>query len=386
VPHIRPDIIVFGSSPWDQPWLTEHNVAHALRVSANVLFVDPPRSPIMPLRDGVRLETVRSALACLRPSLDSRDGISLGRPTALPWPTKRRSQQLSASLLRVQVDQWVRRLNFVCPTVVTARPLFRGEAPAERQALVYLVKDWLQSGADMLGLDPGRLRADEYRSWSEADHILATSEALRARLEQTGFPSTVMRHGFDSGVATLYESDAPPPPDWACLPRPWLCYAGRVDGRLDFEALRVVADRWAGGTLILLGPISPRLAPSALAALRARSNVRFFPRVQREDLPARLKHCDCLLMPYEDSEWLLYGSPLKLWDYLYAGPPIAGSGCTALVEYPPPLVYFSLRPSGLANAVASALAAGRSHAHLRRTYATENTWEHRAQQVLAFAG
>ncbi|WP_432549518.1 hypothetical protein, partial [Kineococcus esterisolvens] len=44
------DVLFYGSSPWDETWLTEHYLSEALSQRVRVLFVDPAFSVLTPLR------------------------------------------------------------------------------------------------------------------------------------------------------------------------------------------------------------------------------------------------------------------------------------------------------------------------------------------------
>jgi glycosyltransferase involved in cell wall biosynthesis len=135
----------------------------------------------------------------------------------------------------------------------------------------------------------------------------------------------------------------------------------------------------------MVGALGPRLDPAALEALRARPNVHFIGPVARDEVPSHLLALDCLLMPYLEDEWARHGSPLKFWEYLYAGVPIAASGYTALLDYPPPLVHFASPPERLAEAVSAALAAGTADRQERRSFALANTWDDRAAEFESLA-
>jgi hypothetical protein len=142
-----------------------------------------------------------------------------------------------------------------------------------------------------------------------------------------------------------------------------------------------LSEHFANGSIVLMGPVSERLEPTELDSLRSLPNVHFLPPCSRHELPAHVVHLDCALMPYRETEWLRYGAPLKLWDYFFAGPPIVGSGCAALLEHPPPLVHYAKGPDDFARGVATALSApdiGRSE---RRQRALANTWSDRAEQL-----
>jgi glycosyltransferase involved in cell wall biosynthesis len=101
----------------------------------------------------------------------------------------------------------------------------------------------------------------------------------------------------------------------------------------------------------------------------------------RAELPAYLSHLDCSLMPYRRDEWGRHGSPLKVWDYLYAGPPVAGTGYVALREFPAPLVEYAEGADDFAARVLSALEEPAGAAATRRAHARANTWEARAAQI-----
>jgi hypothetical protein len=243
-----------------------------------------------------------------------------------------------------------------------------------------LVGDWLPGSGELLGRGEAELLATLRADLAAADVVLVPSQALVDRLAREGVAAELMHHGFHADLAPLYD-EARTPPELDALPRPRLGYAGRIDGRLDFGALAGLARAMPEASLVLVGPVMPRLDRSALAGLEELPNVHFLGPRDRRELPAHLTALDCVLLPYASSEWALHGSPLKLWDALYAGPPIVGSGYVALREFPPPLVHF-VEPGGdLAAAVAAALAEPAATRERRRAMASANTWEDRAKTV-----
>jgi hypothetical protein len=122
-----------------------------------------------------------------------------------------------------------------------------------------------------------------------------------------------------------------------------------------------------------------------LARFCARPNVHTIGVRSREELPAYLAELDCCLVPYLEGDWSRHGSPLKLWDYLYAGPPVVGSGYLALLEYPAPLVHFAVGAQGFVGAIERALACDGGRAE-RRAFALANTWQARAAQFEQLVG
>ena len=267
--------------------------------------------------------------------------------------------------------------------VVAARPLAVDFRSQTRPFTVALVKDWLQAGGHLTGLDPGLLRKRELGFWRTADLVCAVSSRLQQRLAEDGVPSVLLRHGYDASRQPKAGS-SPAIPDLAGLPRPLLGCAGRIDGRWAFEALEGVARAHQGGSIVLLGPVSHLVPREAFGRLLALPNVHHFDAVSGDLLPAWLEALDCCLVPYLEDEWQRYASPLKVWDYFHAGRPIVATGAPALGDFPPGLIHFAPSPSALPALVEVALAEDRATAmRLRRSYALENTWEQRADQLMA---
>ena len=372
------DYVVFGTVPWDSPWLTEHNLAHALGTTRRVLYVEPPLTPLTPIRYGLRPETLSQARRVAGAGLRRSGRVHVLRPLTVPPGDHPRVRELAAPLVRAQIRRAVRRLGLERPVVVAARSILPYLGAADERACVYLVKDLTEAGAALIGKDAQLLAEEHDRMARRADLVCAVTPRLRDRIAGKGVDVELLRHGFHAELAPLYEAAAEPP-EYADLPRPLLGFAGRIDGRLDLDAVAAVADRFSTGSVVLLGPVSPRLPAAALATLADRPNVHLLGRRERESLPGYLAHLDCSLIPYREDEWGRYGSPLKLWDYLYAGPPIVASGYEILAD--DPFVHYASPPARLGEAVAAALADDGGGAERRRAYALANTWDRRAEHL-----
>lgn len=376
--HIsRASYIFYGSAPWDAPWLTEHNLAHSLsKGGCNVLFVEPPMSVATPLRRG-RSRTMRKLLHI---RMRTRQGVSIIQPFVLPPVTNARAQALSTRLVGRQVRSATKRLGLERPVVVAARDTVTLAGPTDELCRVYLIKDWIQAGSDLLGRDEAELTREVRTLASWADISCSISPQLQRGLADEGVESTVLKHGFHAELADLYDR-AQTPADIQCLSGPLLGYAGRVDERLDVDILVHLAATFRDATVVLVGPISPRFPHNERQRLLDQDNIVMLGPRARDALPAYVASFDCLLMPYRSSEWMKYGSPLKLWDYLYAGAPIIGSGCVALEDYSPKYLRFALDSRSFAAAVSAALEDGSAGRAERRAYAVENSWEARADQL-----
>lgn len=368
------DWVVYGSTPWDRAWYDEHNIAHALARDSRVLFVDPPMSPLTPVRGGAPA----AALLRRRPVRSGRNLVF--RPLALPPLEHPSARRWSVPLVRREIARAVRAAGLRSPVVLASRWTPGLEGAAGERARIAIVDDWVPAGAELIGRSPAGLLADLDAACAAADLVVVPSEALRETLGRRGHTAHLLPHGFPGDLRPVYD-DAREPDFMRELPRPRLLYAGGIDGRLDFPALERLAASRPDATLVLVGPPSPRLPPAALDGLRDRSNVRLVGRRARDELPAAMVAADCLLLPYLPGEWARHGAPLKLWEYLYAGPPLAGTGYDVLAGYPPPLVHFGEGPGGLAGAVGAALAEQADGSDRRRAFALANTWDHRARAL-----
>jgi glycosyltransferase involved in cell wall biosynthesis len=369
-----PDFVFYGTAAWDAPWLTEQNLAAALAGrGGRVLYVEPPISVATPLRSRSMYDVRRLTRIRLR----ERDGVALLQPVFVPPVTSSAARRLSAPVMRARVGSAARRLGLAEPVVIAAREICD---VLDARARVYLAKDWIQAGAGLLGRSQSEL-ANEVRSMAAwADIVCSISTQLQAGLRGAGIDSVVLRHGFHAELAQLYEA-AEEPGDLSSLPRPLLGFAGRIDARLDIETIVELAERFPQGTVALVGPISPRLPDDQRGLLEERENIVLLGARSRDVLPAYLAHFDCSLIPYRRSEWSDYGSPLKLWDCLYAGPPIVGSGYVALKEYAPTLLRYADGPDEFIAAVADALRTGQAGIEERRAFALSNSWDARAEQL-----
>jgi teichuronic acid biosynthesis glycosyltransferase TuaH len=372
-------MLVAGSVPYDSPWLTDQNLASAFAQRARVVYVEPPISPLTPFRGGEGT-SVRSPVASLTRGCEPRpDGVTVTRPWALPPLEHPISRRISTPLIKTQLR---RSTAFLGPVIDVALVTRRLPLPRTR-VVCHLVKDWTPAGADLIGRSESDLINEILEISASADLVLAISTALQRKLAEHGIASRLLRHGFHASLATAYDA-ARIPADLAALPRPRFVYAGRIDGRLDMGLLESLAGRFRSGSVVLVGPVSPRLRDgTAVGRLFARPNVHRLGRRDRLSLPAYLVHADCLLLPYAQREWSRFGSPLKLWDYLYAGPPLVGTGYTVLGEYPPPLVHYADDPADFLVGVDQALTERFAGASTRRKFALANTWEHRADELLS---
>jgi teichuronic acid biosynthesis glycosyltransferase TuaH len=370
--------VIYGTMPWDGPWAVDQNVAHALARRHPVLYVDPPLSPASPFRHrGVNWPRLT---AVFNRRVRARDRLAVFTPLALPPLSDRHMHAASLPLLREQIRRAVRRAGLTQPILLAYRSLHDLSGACNEALRVGVIMDNVPAGADLLGRDRAELEREVAETCAAADLLCVPSRPVQALLADQGWDSELLPFGFSGDLVQLYDIAAPPH-EYQTLPRPLLGYTGGIDDRLDFALIVRIADAFPTGSIVLVGPMSPRLSAGARAALESRPNIHLLGVRPRRMLPSYVTHLDCALLPYIDSEWTRYQSPLKLWEYLYARVPIVATGSLELKRYPPPLVEFAETGDEAVGHVARVLASGSKGCDLRRQFARANTWDARVDEL-----
>lgn len=373
--------VIYAPTAWEGSRQLTHYLAEALAARHRVLYVDPPVSPLGPLRYGLSAHTIPRLRALARRRVREAGPLLVFTPLALPPVRQPRMRRLSVPLLELQIAHAVAGAGMRRPIVLGAHWFPEMSGVASEALKVAVIMDHSTAGAALMGLDPVAVEAEKVALCRSTDMRITTSRALSELLSEQGFTSELIPAGFPDAMADVFDRATTEPPEYEALPRPLLGYTGSVDDRLDFDLIVELADRFPNGSLVFVGAVSPRLSPSARRALRARPNINVLGTRSRERLPAYIRHLDVALLPYLDSEFTRYQSPIKVWEYLYAGPPIVGTGSEALRGYPPPLVDYARDAREAVGMVERALGDPRAGREERRRFALENTWDARAQAL-----
>jgi teichuronic acid biosynthesis glycosyltransferase TuaH len=349
---------------------SEDRLAQALLDDPRVrrlLVVETPRSlPIKLVKDALRPP----------PAFPDRDDAWLYGPTRL-----RRRDPVSPRALERTFGAWGRgvrreaqRRGLERPVLITTHPLVPGFAALDWvDSLTYYVYDDWASSPPLRRWWPAYEEA--YARVSErGDRVVAVSQAIVDKVRPSG-PHAVIPNGVDPDEWRF----TPPPPDWfAALPGPRALYVGGLDARIDIEQLRRAARARRSASFVLVGPL---LRPEHFEALRAEPNVHLHPEVGRRELVGLVCAADLCLLPHLSNSLTRAMSPLKLYEYLAGGAPVAALDL-------PPIRGISERvviADELADAVDGALALGRASEAARRRFAEENSWARRQERVIDLA-
>jgi hypothetical protein len=296
----------------------------------------------------------------------------------------RRRDPVSVAALERSYARYGRRLRLAAerhglerPAVITAHPFVAAFAPLEWAGPVTLfaTDDWAAHPA--------------YEAWRPA-YEAAYQRIAEAGLRLCAVTATIIERIGPGGPAAVVPNGVDPaewlqpgpPPEWMVqLPGPRFLYVGTLDSRLDVEAVRAVARAWPEGSVVLVGPIADR---EHLAPLRAEPNVTLPGPVGREQVTALGHAADACLVPHHRLPLTEAMSPLKIYEYLAGGGPVAATDLPPLRRIEGPV---SLVPPGgdFVAGVRAALAAGPMAEPERLAFVERNSWPHRCDEVLTLA-
>jgi glycosyltransferase involved in cell wall biosynthesis len=208
--------------------------------------------------------------------------------------------------------------------------------------------------------------------------VCAVTEAVLERIGPTG-PHAVIPNGIEPAEWRAFGE----PPDWFTrLPRPRLLYVGSLDNRVDVRQLEEVAAAYPDGAVVLVGPLQDE---AHFAAVKEQPNVVIRAGLApRADVVRLIGAAEACLVPHVGNRLTEAMSPLKLYEYLAGGRPVAA------VDLPPIAAVegrIALAPVGgrLAPAVAKALALGPAPEAERLDFLTRNAWSRRFDQLIELA-
>jgi teichuronic acid biosynthesis glycosyltransferase TuaH len=310
------------------------------------------------------------------PQFPERPGAALHEPLRLrrtdPVRPERAVARYEASLRRAAT-----RLGLERPAVITSHPLVAGFGSFDWAGPVtyYGWDDWT-------GSEPHRRYWPAYeeafaRMRGHGRRACAVSAGALERIAPSG-PSAVIPNGIEP--AEWRELGAPPA--WfAAKPAPRLLYVGTLDGRLDAAQARQVAEAHPEGSLTFVGTL---LDPEHFAGLRALPNVEVHAPVPREEVVRLIGAADACVIPHVRNQLTEAMSPLKLYEYLAGGRPVAA------VELPPIAAVrgrVALAPPAgdLRPALERALAMGPAPEPERQAFVAEHAWQTRFDRLLELA-
>lgn len=350
--------------PEDRLALALHTLERTRRVLVCDAFRSAPRKAVRAIvkPDRCQFPGTTAAVHYAPLRIRRQDPVSL-RAVARSYRAYERKLQRAAA-----------RHGLVRPAVITASPLLAGFGDFKWAGPVtyYGWDDW---GT----YEPHRHWWPAYQAAFELlrtrrRRVVAVTETILNRIAPAGAAAVV-----PNGIVPSEWTTVGPAPDWfIARPAPRLLYVGTLESRIDVEQLRRLARDLPQSSITLVGPL---LDPEHFRPLASHPNIEIRPRVGRPELPGLVAHADVALIPHVRSPLTEAMSPLKLYEYVAAGVPVAAvdlPGTRGISDR----VYLTAPGTSLTPAVRTALSRGPMPGHERLAFIAEHAWESRFEALL----
>jgi teichuronic acid biosynthesis glycosyltransferase TuaH len=365
-------VVLCAANSFDGIKLADQHFAEQLSRLVPVLYVDPPLSPLTPLRHPELRHSVREGLRMQAP------GLSRLTPVVLPWPSRRGMAGVTTALSRGYLRRAASQFGGHIAAVISAWPNYGIFGSCGEQVSIYWAQDDFVGGAELLGFDAAQLDARERQVAATADFVVAANPVVLDTWRSRGRESVLMPFGVDAEAYRNVET-ARLPTD-VNLHGPIVGFVGQINERMDLRLLEAVAER--GRSILLVGPVGPAFA-SRFEAFRQRHNVCWVGPKPFESLPGYFRLIDVGIVPYGDSPFNRGSFPLKTLEYLAAGRAVVATALPAIQWLATDLVAVASDPKAFADQVERALDETRTPALVarRQGFAAQHSWASRASQM-----
>lgn len=377
------NLIYFAPEKWDGLWRNRQQLMSVLARHNKVLFVEPRhhlRSTWVAWRRGDLGYSDLSA-----PSVRHiRENLFVFRyPIWAPISGRSPLKQFTKLVRRLAIKSALRKLQMSRPIVWFSRPEMVDlvtEMSAAR-LLLYHVVDEYTAYSDHTPASLRRTEEQEQQMLAAVDAVIVVSEKLYQAKRPFNPHTYLVPNGVNYQAYAEALTDPALPDDLRAIPPPRLGYIGLIGDKLDFTMLKALAQENPAWSLVLLGEDRVSGQAEAWQGLRALPNVHALGPVEVSQVPHYVKGFQVGLMPYLQNRHAEHINPLKLYDYLAAGLPIAAVDIPSAREFSS-YVHLADGPQNFYQAVRAALAdTTPEHRQARRRVVAQHTWEARVERL-----
>ena len=374
-------MIYFAPGKWDDLWRNRQHLMSVFAKQNKVLFIEK-RPCLRPTLAGLRRgELGRSDLYRSSVRQISENLVVFRYPIWAPISGRFPLDQLTRVARRLCIQNTLRKLQMSQPIVWFSLPdmvdLVKEIPPA--RLLVYHVVDEYTAYSDHTPSSRRRIEELEKEMTALVDMVVVVSKKLHEAKRPMNPNTYLVPNGVNYQAYTAALADPHLPDDLRAIPPPRLGYSGLIGDKLDFNMLKELAQENPEWSLVLLGKVRVPQQAANWQALRALPNAHHLGPVEISQVPHYVKGFQVGLVPYLQNRHAEHISPLKLYDYLAAGLPIASVDIPAAREFSPH-IFLADSPRNFAQAVRAALAdTTPERRQARRNTAAQYTWESRVE-------
>lgn len=372
------NIICISSVDWDPIWTRKQQVMFRLPSTNKILYVEPPITLLSALKDrSLRFKW----LEWLKGSRKKTENIYLySPPVVLPFGNVYRwVNRLNQRWLLLFVKKIARRLGMNNPTVWTylpnSLPLAEGLNP---RMLIY---DCVDEHSEYTGLINKDTMLEMERGLLEScDLVFVTAPGLYESKKAHARNIHLLPNAADvEHFARAALPETPVPDEIRNLPRPVLGFVGVIHDWIDQDLIAYLAQKRPEWSVAMIGPVGAGISVDRLKVL---SNVHFFGRKTKEELPGYIKGFDVCLNPFRKNELTERVSPLKFYEYLASGKPVVSVEMPGVMEFSD-VIEIASDYDGFYHGVERAIAGeNEERKKLRLRAAARNSWESRVEFMM----
>ncbi len=379
-------IVYFGPGEWEGLWRNRHHLMSIFAKYNKVLYVEKrysTRGSIKALHRR-RIGKFNLVFPHIRHIKDNL--FVLHYPMWAPSSRYSFVNGITRAIRRKVLQSALQRLGMHKPIVWFSLPdlvdLFN-EISFPIELSIYHVVDEYSAYPNPNSTSELRLRIKqlEERMLSLVDTVIVVSSQLYESKSPFNPNTYLVQNGVDYKAYDKALSDSYIPEELKSIKPPRLGYIGLIGDKLDLHMLRDLAKQNPEWSLVFLGEERVVKQVTYWQELKSLPNVHYLGLVDFPKVPYYLKGFNVGLMPYLQSKQAENISPLKLYDYLAAGLPIASIDIPSSREFHR-IIHIAKRPEQFAEAVKAALCDNTPERYIeRRKVAMQHTWEERAKQI-----
>jgi glycosyltransferase involved in cell wall biosynthesis len=298
-------------------------------------------------------------------------------------PVLGRFDGMTAKLRAAALQRALQQLDMAQPIVWFSRPnmLKRfNEIPSARLSLYHVVDEYTAYRAHT-PTKRQRLARREQKLMKQVDAVVVVSQQLYAAKKPFNPNTFLVPNGVNYEAYSQALAEAALPKDLQAIKPPRIGYIGLIGDKLDFKLLLQVAQQQVDWSFVFLGEARVTLQAELWQSLTALPNVHHLKAVDVTVVPHYVKGFQVGLMPYLQDDHAENISPLKLYDYLAAGIPVASVDIPAVRAFED-CISLAAGPADFLAAIQAALAdTTPARMETRRAVAARHTWEARVEQL-----
>jgi len=375
------NLVYFAPGKWDGLWRNRQQLMSIFAQHNKVLFVER-RLHIRPTLAGLRRGDL--GLSDLRrPSIRHIQGNLYVFRYPMWAPVCGRLDQLSQRIRRLSLGNALRKLRMSQPIVWFSTPYMIDvikEIPSSCLR-VYHVVDEYTTYSNHTPASRRHVEALEKEMMARVDVTIVVSKKLYEAKRPFNPNTYLVPNAVNYQAFTAALTDPYLPDDLRAIKTPRLGYIGLIGDKLNFTMLKELAQENPEWSLIFLGEARVSQQAETWQALQALPNVHHLGLVEVSQVPHYVKGFQVGLVPYAQDRHAENTSPLKIYDYLAAGLPIATMDIPVAREFSQH-VHLANNPRDFVQAVQSALAdTTPERRQARKRVAAQHTWEARVEQL-----